>query len=158
MGRPRKSADVKTLQGTFSPSREPQASSDPLDTLPAPPAYFGELAREEWAKVGALLIDRKILHSEELLSFAGYCYAKQIMHLAAEELERSGITIPYTNKAGKTNKVANPAWKLYKEAHEKVQAVAARFGLDPVSRLNVPGAGKQKELTPFERAINGTLG
>lgn len=132
---------IKQLQGTVEKSRliENEVSYSPVDGLPDPPDYFGKIATKRWYELGQELSAVGLLEKTDIDSLTAFCVAVETMHNAAEKM-----------------KTDPKAFRLWRDAVEKMMGLSARFGFDPASRTKV-GAGKQvKEVVdPYEAAVSG---
>lgn len=122
--------------------RKPQpkgGSDEALSVVPSPPMWLGEAARSEWRRVTPLLVERRVLTESDLATLANFCSAVGDARMAAEAIEKDGMTVN-----GKQHPLLN--YKL------KCIATAARLatdlGLTPASRQKYAGA-KEDEQTDF---------
>ncbi len=92
------------------------------------PEYLDEIAKNEWDRIMALLVERT-----EELDFAvvlSYCIAYESMVKASKEL--SSMTLTVSGAQGNT--VANPLIGIRDRAMAKVALLAVQLGLTPRAR------------------------
>lgn len=63
-----------------------------------------------------------------------YCFTVERSEKLAEDIQKEGATIKYTNKGGFTNEAINPKLKIYLELSNLATKTASLFGLTPASR------------------------
>jgi len=149
---------IKKLQGSVNATRDRgvEVAFAPVDGIPKPPNYFGEIARREWFDLLPQLKTAGTLERVDLPQLRLYCYSIQVAEECAQKLADDGYTETLTNKGGFSYEVPSPALKTMNDAIGVVTRVASKFGFDPVARLKVAAPKKQEEAKhPFEAAVDG---
>jgi P27 family predicted phage terminase small subunit len=128
-------------------------------TLPEPPDYLDERAREEWARVGRQLFMARVITALDRANFAAYCQAVS-RHERAEVEMRAAETKIYADDAdekerGRAVYRFNVASGQRRQALNEVQRLGIEFGLTPASRAKIRVPDAQGEL-PFG-VINGSV-
>jgi len=92
----------------------------------------------------------------DITALAIYCDAYSRLLQANEEIETQGMFVEYTNKAGATNVIENPAVKTANKYADLIRKMCGEFGLTPSARckLTLPKQ-EEKEETPFDRMFGG---
>lgn len=125
-GPPRKPDHLKLISGTpirQSEETPPVGLDEALTELPSAPSWLpNDLAREEWAKVGALLVSKGWLNSLRLSALGMYCalqgklaqqmqagtmpsaYSMQQLRGMQRDLGITGLTAPPQGKSDDPNK------------------------------------------------------
>lgn len=150
---------IKKLQGSLNATRDrgQEVSFKPVDGIPAPPEYFGDIARREWFDLLPQLKAAGTLERVDLPQLRLYCYSIQVAEMSAEKL-KDGYTQTITNKGGHSYDVPAPELKTMNDAIGVVTRIASKFGFDPVARMKVAAPKKEEEKkNPFEAALDGTL-
>lgn len=101
-----------------------------MQRVPNPPAWLkSRVAKVEWRKVAAILIERKHLTEADLGTLAAYADALGQLAASSEQIERDGMVI-MTEKGPRKH----PAISIQQNARNQVRQLAAELGLTPVSR------------------------
>ncbi len=148
---------IKKLQGSLNVTRDKaqEVAFKPVDGIPSPPSYFGDIARREWFDLLPQLKAAKVLERVDLPQLRLYCYSIQVAEEAAEKL-KDGLTDTITNKGGHSYEVPSPYLKAMNDAIGVVTRIASKFGFDPVARMKVAAPKKPEEAKhPFEAAVDG---
>lgn len=148
---------IKKLQGSVNVTRDlkDEVSFKPIDGIPEPPSYFGEIARREWYDLLPQLKETGVLEHVDLPQLRLYCYNIQVAELSAEEL-KGGLKSIITNKGGYSYEVEHPAVKTMNNAIAIINRIASKFGFDPVARTKVAAPKKEPEKDdPFVSALGG---
>lgn len=116
------------------------------------PSWLDKVAKKEWRRVRKELEDLNLLTNVDITALAIYCDAYSKLLQANEEIETSGMFVEYTNKAGATNVIENPAVKTANKYADLIRKMCGEFGLTPSARckLTLPKQEEKKE-TPFDR-------
>lgn len=153
-GRKPKPTHLKVLQG--NPGKRPLNKNEPKPEPRAPycPRWLSKRAKEEWKRIVPELEKLGLLTKIDMAALAGYCQAYARWREAEEILEREGLTMEHTNKAGATNVSLHPAFFAAQKYLAQMKAFATEFGLTPSSRsrINLP---EQKEEDEFEAFLRG---
>ena len=136
-----KPTNIKILHGNRGHRPLPQGEPRPDDTMPDPPVPLGELALEEWYRVGTELHRIGVLTMADRQVLASYCDAYERWYLASEEL-RDARDYLTTNAAGTL--VAHPYVAIANKAMELMLKHMGELGLTPSSRVRL-AAGKTHE-------------
>ena len=139
MGRNPKPTALKKLQGTFRKDRsiENEVSFTPVEGIPEPPKYFGDVARREWLTLLPELKEAGTLESVDLVQLRLYCLNIQIAEDCSQILKKEGLT-QRIKKNRVMQDVAHPCLKIMNDAIAIINRIAGRFGFDPASRTKVP--------------------
>jgi len=100
-----------------------------------------ESARTVFKNVCEVLDDRGLLHVEDVPIIAGYARNVVLARVAAEDIERLGTVIEYTDRGYKMVKT-NPAVDIMNKAQNAYEATAVKLGLTPTGRKRLKGEGK----------------
>lgn len=132
-----KPIEAKVLQGTFRPDRAPKNPACPPVELPGAPAWLPAAAKREWNRVGALLLEARLVSKLDLGVLAIYCCALADMEWARREMAKPGGRV--MKLKGGYRQVA-PAVSIYQQATERLRQAAAELGLSPAARARVEAA------------------
>lgn len=105
----------------------------------APPDWFSEWARAEWARVLPKLVERKILTVDNLGTLENYCVQMGLAREMEREIQKLGAVqfvyaLDKEGVARVTGMRKNPAVAVQSGAMDKARLMAAELGLTPVSR------------------------
>lgn len=101
-----------------------------MQAAPNPPAWMkSRVAKTEWRKVAAILIERKHLTDADLGTLAAYADALGQLADATRLINREGMVVMTANGPRK-----HPAISIQINARNQVRQLAAELGLTPVSR------------------------
>lgn len=116
------------------------------------PSWLDKAAKKEWRRVCKELEDLNLLTNVDITALAIYCDAYSKLLQANEEIETRGMFVEYTNKAGATNTIENPAVKTANKYADLIRKMCSEFGLTPSARckLTLPKQ-EEPEETPFNR-------
>lgn len=116
------------------------------------PSWLDKEAKKEWRRVYKELEELSLLTNVDVTALAIYCDAYSKLLQANKEIETRGMFVEYTNKAGATNTIENPAVKTANKYADLIRKMCAEFGLTPSARckLTLPKQ-EEKEETPFDR-------
>lgn len=106
-------------------SREPQPSLGPLE----PPCELSEEAEAIWRRLAPDLGRAGVLTPWDLDQFVRCCEAIVDARRARKMLE-AGLLV----RGRRDGMVANPTWRIYREADAQQRAWAQEFGLTPSAR------------------------
>jgi P27 family predicted phage terminase small subunit len=145
-GRPTLPQKLKELRGTNQPSR---INKNELEvesvSMPTPPEWLSEFARDEWYIVTSELDALQILSSMDLSMLAIYCQQIGIYRECQGEIQKGSLVVDTPNGfyqpspyLGIANKAADIALKI-----------AGQFGFTPAARSRI-GAPKPSEKDPFD--------
>lgn len=144
----RKPAHLKVLEGV--PGKRPVAAAPQLAaSMPDPPAWLPEDARQHYTRLAPILREAGVLTDADRDALADLCLCLVRLEQAEELVERDGLVV----SDGKGGLKKHPAVNAAKEYRAHLQAWAKRFGLDPYSRgaLDVKPPGDEKD--PLEELL-----
>ena len=99
---------------------------DPVVTLPEPPSHLSELAREEWARIGSLLLERGLIGGElDVAALALYCQAYARWVEAEHALALSGGML--VRSAG--GLAPSPLLKISADASRQMERLIIMLGM-----------------------------
>ncbi len=145
-GRPKKSAKLKQLQGTFRAGREVQAVVNPISVAPIMPEWLTVEQREVWHDTVALLMPLGMLCAEHEAILSLYCVARSLHTAITAVIAREGVTVTVAGVTAPSallaaqSKAGKDAW-LY----------ATHLGMTPLMRakLNLGATPIAKPVNPF---------
>ncbi|PVA06110.1 P27 family phage terminase small subunit [Thalassorhabdomicrobium marinisediminis] len=106
-----------------------QKSKDALTKAPAVPSYFSPYAKAEWKRIMPRLIADRIITKADLGGVEEYC----LMRGVVREIE--------TNRALNSGDIDPKLFGVQNRAAQTARQLAAEYGLSPVSRARIGGAG-----------------
>jgi P27 family predicted phage terminase small subunit len=135
--------------GRLLGKREGEPLPGNSESLPAPPAWLGDVGKAEWMKAAPTLhrMGCLTLADEKLLSL--YCEAWDDFFAARVVLETEGRVV-VTNKG---MPLSHPAVKQKKDAIAIIKQIGAEFGMSPAARvgLKVGSTEKINALQAFKK-------
>lgn len=136
-GRKPKPVALKVLAG--NPGKRPIKAQTvrPVPRAPYCPRWLSPAAKDEWRRVVPELDKLGLLTEIDVAALAAYCQAYARWREAEAILEREGIVVEHTNKAGATNVVTHPAFFIAQKYAQQMRAFAAEFGMTPSSRARL---------------------
>jgi P27 family predicted phage terminase small subunit len=130
VGRPRQPNHLKILSG----EREDRINRNepiPTESGTAPATPLPDAAQRIWDRLAPDLIDKHVLTAWDVDMFTVFCDA------AATYYEcRARMADSYAVK-GSASTVANPLWRVARDAAEVMARISARFGLTPSDRAGI---------------------
>lgn len=116
------------------------------------PSWLDREGKKEWRRVSKELEELDLLTNIDTTALAIYCDAYSKLLQANKEIEDKGMFVEYTNKAGATNIIENPAIRTANKYIDVIRKMCGEFGLTPSARckLTLPRQ-EEKEETPFDR-------
>ena len=150
MGRQRIPTTIKAAQGTLQKCRS--NLNEPvfflLKTLPDPPDFFNEQARQIYNSTGLDLINQGILSGVGLPQFINYCYFTGAAMELMEMIKGQGYSHYVKGK-----RVQNANIKTLSIFSSLARQFALEFGLTPVSSSKVSSTNK-KSGSKLDQFIN----
>lgn len=145
MGRPRKPASLKILEG-----REPARPEAPAPESPAgigeAPAWLDATAKLAWARLAELMepMNLATVADRELLGL--YCVTYSVWYRALAKVEAEGFTIDT-----KFTRKAHPCLAIAQEAQRQLARMLSKFGMSPGDRagLHIQERPEDDELLRF---------
>lgn len=129
-----KSIDLKLMQGTHKPSREPKSEAlDVLEATPRPPTYLSPGGAEEWRRVAPEAVRVGVTRAD-LRALAMLCETLATESDLRAVIEREGTTI----EAGSGGRKSHPALAALAQARHQAHALLSDFGLLPRGRQSLP--------------------
>jgi P27 family predicted phage terminase small subunit len=121
------------------------------------PEWLCELGREEWNRIEDDLLGLGLLTNLDISQLAIYCdaYAKYVK--ATNEIDKYGLVIKHTNKAGATNIVTNPYVQIASKYADLVKKFCDEFGLSPSSRARMALPKKSEPTNEKEEKYRGLI-
>ncbi len=136
-GRKPKPTRLKLLTGNPGKrplnEREPQPPLPP--SLPKPPKHLGRDGREEWLRVGGMLLRTRVLTEADLTALSAYATVCGRWMEAEREIRRKGIMVRPT--PGSKVRILNPMLPVANKCLQQMLQLQAEFGLTPSSRTRV---------------------
>ena len=117
------------------------------------PDWLCDVAKEEWNRIEKDLIDLGLLTNVDTNQLAIYCdaYAKYVK--ATQEIDKYGLVIKHTSKAGATNIVTNPYVQIANKYADLVKKFCDEFGLTPTSRAKIAIPQKEEIIKNRTRSL-----
>ena len=118
-----------------------------LEFMPEPPNTIAknEEAMKVWHDVLPTLIERNVIHSNDLNGFILYCLAMSTFTRAAAQLADDELMKETRSREGEVRHYANPLLAVMANASGIAERWAKHFGLTPLSRDKVKGSAKPKK-------------
>lgn len=135
MSRPRKPVEQHLRDGTYRPSRH-SGGTLPVE-IPAMPPDLSPAAQAAWNTITTGLERAGLVANVDGAALRLLCESWETYLEASDDVRRNGILTPYTNKAGATNQVVNPAVKVRSESWRQIYLMLRQFGLTPSSRTGL---------------------
>ncbi len=136
-GRKPKPTKLKLLTG--NPGKRPLNEREPQPTLvaslPKPPRHLSPAGREEWLRVGSLLLRTRVLTEADLTALSAYATVYGRWMTAECEIKRKGILVPAS--PGSKAKIQNPMLPVANKAFQQMSQLLGEFGLTPSSRTRI---------------------
>ena len=108
----------------------------PIDNVECPD-WLCSVAKKEWKRIQEDLINLGLLTNIDVNQLAIYCDAYAKYRKAASEIDKYGLVIKHTNKAGATNVVTNPYVLIAGKYADLIKKFCDEFGLTPSSRARL---------------------
>ena len=143
-GRPRKPAQLKIIQGTFQPSRNPVSEPEflPLTEIPEPPKAMNKYGKELWEKLGRELIVTGVMTTPDLIAFEMLCSTFGRYKIYEDYIAKS----PLTNIDGKHGGRSAQSQQMNADLSMCIKLMQ-QFGLTPSDR-NRLGISPKKKVDP----------
>ena len=128
---------LKLLAG--NPGKRPLNEREPRPVLPAslpkPPKHLSPVGREEWLRVGNLLLHMRVLTEADLTALSAYATFYGRWMAAEREIKRKGILVPAAPRS--KFRVQNPMLAVANKAFQQMSQLLGEFGLTPTSRTRI---------------------
>ena len=143
-------AEIKARQ-------EAEESFKPNDDDIKVPGWLDKEGKSEWKRVSRELKELNILTNIDTTALGMYCDAYSKYQLATKKINKEGMFIEYTNKAGATNTIEHPAVKAQVKYADLIKKLCSEFGLTPSARakITLPKLEENKEETLEDKLFGG---
>jgi P27 family predicted phage terminase small subunit len=151
MGRPRKPAALKELQGTSRPGRDTPnvLASPPLEAFPPPPAGLSEREAAAWEELAQVVGPMRVTAPSDMVAFRQMVTTLATVEEARAELNDNGLTYTVETASGCVVR-KHPAVEILATFKKQLAGDLARFGLTPADRERVSAMGEQAEGDPLD--------
>jgi P27 family predicted phage terminase small subunit len=148
-----KPTSLRIAQG--NPGRKPISENEPKppvdNTLPDPPEYLDDYAKEVWKIVGPALHKISVLTSVDYNAFMIYCQTVSDYKWALETVKTEGRVIT-TGQNGYMQ--PHPAIAIGNKAADRLKSYAREFGLTPSARVHLQVMAAESE-SDLEKQLFG---
>ncbi len=151
-----KATRLKLLSG--NPGKRPLNEREPQPTLvaslPKPPSHLSPAGREEWLRVGSLLLRTRVLTEADLTALSAYATFYGRWMAAECEIKRKGILVPAAPRS--KFRVQNPMLSVANKAFQQMAQLLGEFGLTPSSRTGIiasPASDDYEEKRKAEKHL-----
>lgn len=143
MSKGRKAIPSKIHQLRGLPGKRPLNDLEPKppEGMPECPQHLDDLAREEWARAGAILDDIGLMTGLDMAVLAGYCQSYSEWARATTEVQKLGLV--YKRADGTPG--LNPYLRVSRESYDRMLKAAVLLGLSPSSRAGLKVNKKDPE-------------
>ena len=142
MARPRKSAELKIVSGTYRADRSASKSTSArLEKIPPAPRYLSAEARKQWKKLTPAVEGAGTMTASDLVAFELLASTLATAVEAEALIAKEGATI----EGGSGGLKAHPALTMMATARAQATALLAQFGLTPRGRAAIAPAPAAKE-------------
>jgi len=122
---------LHVVRGSYRRDRHGQSpDASPLVDVPAAPEWLDEVARGEWDRVAADLVQLGVLTELDVTALAAYCAAVSTWRSASATVTTEGVTV----QSARGGRTTHPAVRIARNAEQQMLRWAAEFGLTPASR------------------------
>lgn len=152
-GRRPKPSALRKLQG--NPGKRPLNPKEPRPAsadLPTCPDYIVGSARQEWARVSAVLAGSGILTEIDATALAAYCQAFANWTGSEAQVRKFGAII----KTPQGYPMLNPHVTLARTAFAQMHKFLCEFGMTPSSRSRLRIEKPQATEDPFETFLRSS--
>lgn len=146
-----KSADLRILCGTRGRRKATSDAGKVRASVPVCPDWLCQDAKTEWKRITKILGELGVLSILDRAALIMYTQSVADFKAAAAIINAEGTMIEvevFARDSGKLagkRKIINPAVKLRTDAHARVKAMLAEFGLTPASRSRLSMPDKPNE-------------
>ena len=152
-----KPSDLKKKQGTYQKSKSlsDEFSPEKIINLPKAPVFLNKFGKQEYYKVGEVLLKNGLLADIDMNTFISYCMQMGVYYDSQMILKKEGRVIK--SKSGYMQ--PHPYVAIGNAAHALALKIGASFGITPSARTRV-SAPKQdvktsKLLSLIPKKANG---
>ncbi len=147
-GRKPQPTALKVLKGNTGRRPLNEAEPKPEVFLPRPPSHLSPVARREWRRAGAFLVEMGLMTNLDVAALAGYSVAYARWSDAEKALRKYGLMV----KDADGLPMQSPYLAVANKAFEQMRVMMVEFGMSPSSRSKVAsGSVAPVEETEFER-------
>jgi len=131
----RKPIPSKIHQLRGLPGKRPLNALEPKppEGMPPCPPHLDKLAKEEWARAGAILDEIGLMTGLDMAVLAGYCQCYSEWARATTEVQKLGLV--YKRADGTPG--LNPYLRVSRESYDRMLKAAVLLGLSPSSRAGL---------------------
>lgn len=141
--------DILTMRGSWrAKKRLAEGEPEPAKGRPACPEWMPAEGKREWRRIVKELEAMGILHKCDRSALVAYAEAWAHFVAAAKTLAEEGLLVTLPSGI----KQQNPAVAIKNKASERLEKLAAQFGLTPASRANVKKDKGQDAAKPQGKA------
>lgn len=142
MSRPRKSAELKIVSGTYRADRSaPKTTSARLERVPPAPKHLSDEAKRQWKRLAPAAKGNGAMTASDLVAFELLARTIATAIEAEALIAKEGATI----EGGGGGLKAHPAVGMMATARAQATALLAQFGLTPRGRAAIAPAPASKE-------------
>ena len=133
-GRKPQPTALKVLKG--NPGRRPlnEAEPKPKVLLPSPRTHLSPVARREWRRAGAFLVEMGLMTNLDVAALAGYSVAYARWSDAEKALRKYGLMV----KDADGLPIQSPYLAVANKAFDQIRVMLVEFGMSPSSRKQGP--------------------
>lgn len=137
MGRAKKPAAIKKLQGNPGKRKIPD-EVEPPKGIPPCPTFLSPSAKKMWKLLGGYLDDIGLISVVDGAPLMVICSAWAELEKAEKEIQGNGEVFSYKGAFDQPMQKLNLWVPIREKARKTLLAAAKEFGLTPVSRTRVP--------------------
>ena len=133
-GRKPKPTILKALAG--NPGKQPLNDREPSapEGMPDCPHYLDDVARDEWTRMAAVLLQMGLLTLADRAALSAYCVAYSRWVHAEEQVKKYGTIVKSPDKGFP---MKSPYLTVADQAMEAMRKFMIEFGLTPSSRSRI---------------------
>jgi len=143
---------LKMLRGNPGKRPLPEHEPRPASEMPSPPSVLGDIALEEWYRIGPELQRIGVLTMADRSCLASYCKVYERWCMADSHLKSSEDLV---NMTGTGTLAQNPYVSIANKAMELMHKFGVELGLTPSSRTRMTGR-KDEEIDELESFLAHT--
>lgn len=139
MARPKKPVELQrknlTKQEIEQKKLEESLVNITAKNVKCPSFIKSEIAINEFERLVGLLEEIDILTELDITMLGNYCNCYSRFVEVSQQLDKEDLTIEYTNKAGFTNAIENPKFKVLLKLSKELRDLGNELGINMSSRL-----------------------
>ncbi len=120
-----------------------------------PPAWFGKIAKAEWARIVPELQRLKLLTVVDLKGLEVYCMTYQEYVEAEKVLAKGGPVYKTYTKNGELVFKVRPEKTISQKARQLLKGYLAEFGMSPSSRSGVSTSDDSDQNSEIKKLLFG---